>query len=271
MAAEAGKARIAYFVSVHHKPRRFERLMEELYTEDDLFLLHVDAKSRLGLRRDRSGVMDTVRRFAAGRANVHIMRSRFTNWGGWSLSAVLLAAIREALRRDAGWTHFVNLSGQCLPLRTPQEIRSHLAASGDQQFIELRPFASLPADDWHLRFHPMLETPLRAFKLPGRRPEPQGFAFGWKGSQWVILTRAFCEWAEQAPIRKPIFRYLRRMLLSDELLMQTLVVNSPWRDKIAAHYGRAIFWPGPKVLTEADLPDLRAGSALFARKFDDLT
>ena len=261
-------ARLAYFIMVHHKPHAFERLMGEIYTPDDLFLIHVDAKSRLGLKPDRRDVMSAVRRFAAGKPNVRIMRSRFTNWGGWSLSAVLLDAIDEALRASLEWTHFVNLSGQCMPVRSPAEIRRALDAAGERQFIEMRTFDSLPADDWHLRWHPMWETPMRAFRLPGRKQAPKDFTLNWKGSQWVMLTREFCRWVSEAPVRTRISRYLRGLLLSDELLMQTLVANSPWRDRLADHYGRAIVWPGPKVLSLDDLPRLRETPALFARKFD---
>jgi len=57
-------------------------------------------------------------------------------------------------------------------------------------------------------------------------------------------------------------------LLTDELIMQTLVANGPFANRIADDYGREIVWPGPKTFTIEDLPMLRASPALFARKFD---
>jgi Core-2/I-Branching enzyme len=200
--------------------------------------------------------------------NVHLMRPRFTNWGGWSLSQLHLDAIGAALRLDPNWTHFVNLSGQCYPIKTLAEIRLRIAASDGRVFVEMRPFSSLPADDWHLRWHPMLELPHKALKLSGKRPAPGDFELSFKGSQWSILPREFCEWQQTAPIASRIKRYLRGLLLSDELIIQTLVRNGPWRDRLAAQYGREIVWPGPKVMTAADLPRLLASPALFARKFD---
>jgi len=261
-------SRLAYFVMVHHKPYQFEWLMRAIYTPDDLFLIHVDLKSRLGLKKDRRGLMREVRRICAGRPNIVLMRSRATNWGGWSLSRVLIDAIRQALRHPIAWDRFVNLSGQCYPTKPLETIRRELTAAGDRVHVEFRSIADLPADDWHHRWSPMMETPLRAFRLPGRRRPPAGFDITYKGSQWVVLPRGFCEWAVSAPLMRTVANYLRHLLLSDELVIQALVANGPWADRIAPFYGRAIYWPGPKLLTTEDLPAIRASGAWFARKFD---
>lgn len=260
--------RIAYFIMAHHKPRQLEWLLEAIWDPRDLFLLHVDAKSLLGLKPERRGTLAAARRLAARWPNVRLMRPRFTNWGGWSLSRLQLDAIGRLLDADPGWTHFVNLSGQCYPIKPMPEIRRRLAESGETAFVELRHFSTLPPDDWHLRWHPMLELPHRALILRGRRAPPTDFELEHKGSQWCILPRAFCEWQRTAPVRARIGRYLRGLLLSDELVVQTLLRNGPWRDRVAPHYGREIVWPGPKLMTAADLPRLLASPGLFARKFD---
>lgn len=260
---------IAYFIMVHHKPAQFEWLLRAIYTPDDVFLVHVDLKSRLGLKRSRRGLMREVRRICAPYPNVIIMRSRFTNWGGWSLSRTLLAAISHALRLSGNWSHFVNLSGQCYPLKPIEDVRREIVASGDQLHIELRTIADLPIDDWHRGANRMFETPLRAFRLPGRRPPPRGFDITHKGSQWVILPRNFCEWVTTARLTRSISAYMRRLLLTDELLMQTLALNGPFASNIAPSYRRAIIWPGPKVMTVDDLPYLAGSGAWFGRKFDE--
>lgn len=254
---------------VHHKPAQFERLMQAIYDPRDLFLIHVDLKSRLGLRAERTGLMQEVRRIIAGRPNIVLMRSRFTNWGGWSLSRILIDAIGQALRSAIPWQHFINLSGQCHPIKPMTTIRRDLAAYGDRVHVELRLIADLPSDDWHHRMSAMIETPLRAMRLPFRLSPPRDFTITHKGSQWVILPRDFCTWLVRSPLLRRIARYMKRLLLSDELIMQALVTNGPFRDRVAPHYGRAIVWPGPKLLTVDDLPFLQDSQAWFARKFDD--
>jgi hypothetical protein len=257
----------AYLIMVHHKPHQFEWLLNAVYDPQAVFLVHVDLKTRSGLKPDRRGTFERVRELIACKPNIRLMRSRTVNWGGWSQSQLALDAIDQLLDLEGDWTHFINLSGQCYPTTSPEGIRDRLG-SGDQQFIELRPFETLPPDDWHLRWIPMLETPVRAFALPGRRAPPQAFRLSGKGSQWVMLTREFCLWRRTAAVSGAVRRYLKHGLLSDELIFQALVENSPFADQRAAHYGRHIVWPGPRVLTRADLPAISDGGALFGRKFD---
>lgn len=266
------QAGIAYFILAHHRPQQLRWLVEALAHSDDArrdtIILHIDRKSMLGLKAERRGVWQMAKSLAAEYPNVLVMRPRFTNWGGWSLARIQLDAIAMALEASPDWSHFVNLSGQCYPIKPDEQIRQTLAADPDQVFVELRHLSTLPADDWHLRWHPMLELPHRAVKFKGPRLPPADFELAYKGSQWSILPRAFCEWQQRAPIAKPIRRYLSRLLLSDELIIQTLVRNGPWRDKVAPHFGREIVFPGPTVLTRDDLPRLMRSPAFYARKFD---
>lgn len=262
------QARFAYFVMAHRRPEQLRWLIEAIDDPRDLILLHIDLKSLLGMRLDRKGMWKTARDLARGRPNVRLLRPRFTNWGGWSLSRIQLDAVAAALRLSPDWTHFVNLSGQCYPIKPMDRIRAELAAAGDQVFVEMRPFSTLPPDDWHLRWHPMIELPHGVLMRPGPKPPPADFVLDHKGSQWSILPREFCAWQQRAPVGRSIRKYLSGLLLSDELIVQTLVRNSPWRDRVAPHYGREIVWPGPKVMTMADWPRLMASPALFARKFE---
>lgn len=264
------QTRIAWFVMAHQKPEQLRWIVDALAAGDasgELILLHIDLKSMLGLKAERNGMWRTARQLAARYPNVRLLRPRFTNWGGWSLSRLHLDAIDTALRLDPDWTHFVNLSGQCYPIKPLADIRSGLARAGDQAFVELRHFSTLPADDWHLRWHAMVELPFKALTRGPRRP-PGDFELEYKGSQWSILPRGFCAWQRAAPIGARIRAYLRGLLLSDELIMQALVRNGPWRDRVAPHYGREIIWPGPKVMLTEDLPRLLASPGFLARKFD---
>ncbi len=239
---------LAYFIMAHRQPDQLRCLVDALATgaPRDLLLLHVDLKSMLGLKPERTGVWSMARRLAAAHPNVRLMRPRCTNWGGWSLSRIQLDAIGMALDLSPDWSHFINLSGQCFPIKPLDTIRAALAGAGDQAFVELRHFSSLPADDWHLLWQPMIELPHKAVIRRGPRPPPTDFELEYKGSQWSILPRAFCEWQRAAPIAGRIRRYLSGLLLSDELIAQTLVRNGPWRDRVAPHYGREIVWPGPQ-------------------------
>ena len=60
--------RIAYLILAHHKPYQLEWLFEAVYDPRNVFLIHVDAKSLLGLKPERNGTWAAARRLAAGRA-----------------------------------------------------------------------------------------------------------------------------------------------------------------------------------------------------------
>ncbi len=270
-AAREDECMIAWFIMLHRKPEQFEWVLDAIYNPDDIFLVHVDLKSLLNYK-GRGGTWTRVRALIAGRPNIRLMRPRMTNWGGWSLGRIGFDAIDRLLDADANWTHFVNLSGECYPIRPMAEIRGVLGSRPDDVYVETKAFADLPAADWHRRRPRMVETPVRILPLPGQRQPPAKFRLDHKGSQWVILPRAFCEWQRAAPLRRDIDRYMRFSPLSDELVAQTLLLNGPFRDRQAAHYGRAIHLvepePHPRVLTMDDLAWLHASPAFFARKFD---
>ena len=265
------ETRIAWFVLLHHKPAQFEWLLEAIWRPEDLYLVHVDLKSLFNFK-GRGGTWSRVRALIADRPNIRLMRPRSTNWGGWSLGRIGLDAIDRLLDADEGWTHFINVSGECYPARPLAELRADLRSDPDALYVETTPFADLPPATWHVRRPRMVETPVKIVPLPGVRLPPATFQLDHKGSQWVILPRAFCEWQRTSQVRRDMERYLRWTPLSDELVIQTLMLNGPFRDRQAAHFGRALrlVEPAahPEVLTLADLDWLHASGAYLARKFD---
>ena len=107
---------IAWFVMLHHRAEQFEWLLNAIYHPDDLFLIHVDLKSLLNYK-GRGGTYARVKQLVAGKPNIRLMRSRTTNWGGWSLGRISLDAVDILLQAGGTWRHFVNLSGDCYPVR----------------------------------------------------------------------------------------------------------------------------------------------------------
>lgn len=67
-------------------------------------------------------------------------------------------------------------------------------------------------------------------------------------------------------------RYFQQVIYSDEMMFHTILGNSPFRPETGNHYLHFMKWgsdPHPAILTEADVPALRASEKCFARKFDD--
>ena len=166
---------IAWYIMLHNKPDQFEWLLQAIWNPDDIFLVHVDLKSLFNWK-GRGGTYSRVRALAADRPNIRLMRSRSTNWGGWSLGRISLDAIDILLDADAGWTHFINLSGECYPIKSAAHIRDTLRARPDDVYVQTKAFADLPPDDWHPQRPRVFETPLKIVILPGHRAPPKTFA-----------------------------------------------------------------------------------------------
>src|SRR5205807_1301825 len=112
----------------------------------------------------------------------------------------------------------------------------------------------------------------RMLRVPWlRRSFPAGLKpFG--GSAWFVLSdeavRTLVAFEKQNP---EAFRFFRHVRIPDEIFAQTVLLNSPLRDRVANESIHHIEWPGgshPATLRLEDWPRLAASGKLFARKFD---
>lgn len=262
--------KIAYFIMAHHKPRQFAWLFDAIYNPVDLFLVHVDRKSS-------APIHGAIAEQVSGRSNVHLLPSKPLTWGGWSIAAIHLEAIRLLLERDQDWRYFINLSGQDYPLKPSHVIRAELAAKPDRNYVESSTIDSFWRHDRihlyrRLRFY-RFEWAGRVIGTPLPLPRPRGVRTEWKGSGWFTLTRAFCEWITTAPIALECIRALRHTYMPDEFLMQTLGMNGPFAETITGNNRREIVWEArgghPATLTMRHRDRLLGSRADFARKFDE--
>lgn len=261
---------IAYFIVAHHKPRQLARLLDALHDPADSILVHVDRKAPAAVR-------EAIARHAAARPNVDLLPSRRIAWGGWSLAEIHLDAIRRLLERDRAWRWFANLSGQDFPLRSPDAIRAELEAAPERNHLEAAPIDAFPEPERRrlrrrLQFR-YVEAGGEVVETTQAPERPAGVRVDWKGAGWFTLTRAFCEWIVADPLAHRCAAAVRHAFIPDELLMQTLAMNGPFRGTVTGDPRRMIRWtPGarhPETLTMRDRDALLASTAHFARKFDE--
>ncbi len=100
-----------------------------------------------------------------------------------------------------------------------------------------------------------------------------------KGPNWFSITDNFAQYVLQQ--EDWIQAHFRRSVCADELFLQTLAVNSPFRPHIYDEEGRTgsmanlryVDWEGgngnsPRTFQETDRDMLLAQPHLFARKFE---
>lgn len=235
--------RICFYVACHHNALTFASLWKAIYSPTDLFIVHVDRKSPDDFAQRVADIVGTP-------ANVILMPRRRMKWGGWSQVSTELAAMRIALKRG-GWDYFINLSGQDLPTKPIAQLKASLGIANWIRAWSFERVRRNEPNDPHLK---------------QRLPIP--YAWRFKGSQWHMLTRRFCEWLTTSWAVRVMGWYFRFTHIPDETFISSAFVSYCGGESLN-DCGRYLLWPGPKTITLADVPAALADpTTFFARKFD---
>lgn len=258
---------LAYFLLVHRFPAQFKRLLRAIHDPANLYAVHIDRRGGAALHAD-------IAAFAADYPNVRLIESRDAVWGGYSLVDAELRGMAELLARDTRWTHFINLSGQDYPLQPQPAIAAFLRRRPDTEFIRVLDQARIRpatlnriATRWDERGGAVTDSGVARAMPAGVVP--------FIGTQWKIVTRAFCRHACEAPRAATIRQFYRGTFIPDEALFQTILMNGAPYGQIVADDLRLIDWVPdgpiklrPRTFTTADAALLTGSANLFARKFD---
>ncbi len=276
---------IAYVISAYRLPHQLVRLVSRLQDEGVTFLVHVDAKSG-------HEVMGPILEKLGGRPDVHLLDRHPCHWGDFGHVEASLKGIRRIVERRIPCDRVVLLTGQDYPVTDRAAIREFFEAHPDSEYLEHFP---LPREGWFQGGMPRLEhwhfwwggrhieLPVNSRRIPAkpqfigrilpkRRPLPSGLRPYGGGGYWS-LSREAVEYIHAFLGQDPAYcRYFRRVYIPDEIFFQTLLLNSPLRDRVVNDDLRYTVWRddarSPAVLGVGDVADIRASQALFARKFD---
>lgn len=284
----AGQAKVAFVISAYRLPAMLVRLVERLDGPGTATYIHVDAKTP----------EDTFRAMAeplAGRSNVHFLPRHACHWGDFGHVRATLKGLRALIETGQPFDYVVLLTGQDYPLRPRTEIAATLGNAGGSVFMRPMP---IPNQYWtnggtcryenrHFR------AAGRSFAFPGvpfrsarlnaiwsrvarigglYRSFPDGLQ-PWGGSSYWILPADCVRYIDDFVRRSPGFvRFFRSVRIPDEIFFHTIVMNSPFRNRLGTDDRRYVNWAeggdNPRILTSRDLPALLSSGALFARKFD---
>jgi len=220
--------RIAFAINVHSKEtfEAMETLIDALYDPEHLFLVHVDTKFSFSARRASAVV--------AGRENIQLLSLFSLKWGEWSMVQPALSLMTKALNLDAQWDWFIHLSGDSYPVLKPRPLRQRFRDLQGFNFVSasfmpsgLRPMAW---DEWDELWFKRMYFPNPLF--------PQTSLMHYSGSQWIMVSRAFAQFAVES-LDEPAsvatrFRTMhlarqskKAKLMPDENFFQTVLMGSP--------------------------------------------
>jgi hypothetical protein len=255
----------------------------DLLDDDFLFFIHIDRKSVVS-----DAELDAITQHK----NVVLLSRKYTvNWGGLNLLKAIIHLATEAVtNKEVGYIH--TMSGQDFPIKSSRQIKAFFERNEGKQFIEHFP---LPSSRWaegglnRLNYFNLYDTfnrktPLgknlinasvKIQRFLGIRRKPfDAFPSLHGGSVWWSLTTDCVRYVLNKIDEKPgILNRLRYTLCAEEILFQTVLMNSPYKSAIVGNNLTLVLWEyrngnSPATLDQSDLSTLLKSSKLFARRFD---
>ncbi|QJX47021.1 glycosyl transferase [Hymenobacter taeanensis] len=262
--------RIAHLITAHANPSQLQRLIESLQHPDADFYLCIDGKVSLEQFLPLTRLPRVT--LISQRIPIH--------WGTYSIVQSTLLGVREILLTRQPYDYINLLSGSDYPLKPTASIHEYLAAHPRTAFINHRaiythwPAAVYRIDHYDLghyaipyreTFQALINRALPKRTLPNKL-EPYG------GSAWFTIPPFCAQYVLEYLDKHPsVHRFFKFTWGADEVLFQTILANSPFRESMNTSDLRYIDWsedgPSPKVLTLDDALALQTTEAFWARKF----
>lgn len=270
----------AYMIMAYKNWNQLCSLLQSLDDYRNDIYLHIDLKSNFN-----SSILDGI----VGEANIFLIPRINVSWGGFSQIKCEISLLNEALKKKYDYYHL--LSGADMPLHGIDYIDSFFKSNSGKEFIHLSSVApcSLHPDRdricfYHFfqenlgRYSRFLDVPLcklqNLFSI--NRLHDQTFLLA-KGAQWFSITDSFARYVINVlPYWVPFFKM---SFCADELFLQTIVVNSPFYEKLYRSEPddniesnmRLVDWKRgrPYTFRIDDFQQLNESKMLFARKFDE--
>ncbi len=262
--------RLAHLILAHNNPLQLERLVKRLSHKEADVYIHLDAKTDIALFASIGDL-----------PNTHFTKKRIkVMWGEYSTLECALIGMAEILETGIDYTHINLLSGNDYQLQPTETIHKYLFQNAGKTFM----WFDQIFDDWYHGQARINNYDLAEFGFPGRflvanlmskvlpkRKLPYKLtAYG--RAQWLTITPECIEFTLRYMKDHPALRRFFKMTWCvDEVYFQTVLCNSPMRDKIVNNNLRYLELQHdfrPRILTMADAKTLATSGKFYARKFD---
>ena len=261
--------KIAHLILTYANPVQLKRLIDSLAHPDADFYVHVDLKTDIEpfLPLANSHVF-----FVNNRVKVY--------WGAYSIVQATVNSFYEILASRKKYDYVNLLSGQDYALKSADTIHEFFGRQTGKAFMD----ALLIDTEWrealprlrkyhfvnyHFSGRYVLEKTLNLF-APARKMPNNLIPVG--RSQWFTMSlkhiRFIVEYLQKHP---EVQKFFELTWGADEIIFQTILYNSQYRDDIVNDNLRYIDWSegkaSPKTFTMDDFQPLMDSGKLFARKF----
>lgn len=264
---------IAHFILAHTHPKQLCRLVKKLAYPNTVFFIHIDLKSNQADFELLLNEMDHIY-FIKNRVNIQ--------WATYSMVEATINGFKEIVASGLN-IDFVNLlSGQDYPIKSAATFHSFLEKNNGKAFMHCLDVET----EWKEAISRVREYHFNHWKFPGKfrfqklvnfllplRKMPDGLIPVGR-SQWFTISLKHVVFLikriESAPQVVSFFKF---SWAPDELIFQTLLFNSAFKEDIISSNLRYIDWSeglkNPKVLTVEDFQSFMHSDKFFARKFNE--
>ena len=288
--------RVAYLIQAHHQPSHLSRLIKALGADSVHSFVHLDLKADIS---QFPGIVAP---------NVTVLKDRIRVYrGGFSQVRVNLNLLKAAMNHG-DFDYFILLSGVDYPIKPPRLLFDFLGRNSGMNYINFFPLTDdgkFTSTVSHYHLIDTIENAPRVVKKPlelvrgmlNRLYAPRPFVQGmvaYRGSVHACLHRETAAYVLDfvgTPQGKRLLNHLKYAWGPDEVIFQTIILNSPHADRCRYYeldanappnakkqaseaYLHYIEWnparEDPAVLADSDFERLSTSDFFFARKFDEV-
>lgn len=270
----------AYLIIAHKNDLLFKTLIKMLDDERNDIFVHMDVKNKNYRCEDISSLVVHSKVYHCNRIDV--------TWGGYSQIKTELLLLKEATKIGK-YKYYHLLSGQDLPIKTQDEIHKFFDENSGKEFV------AFSSEDFKYRYrinryyffqemigrksNNVLLNKLNglSFKVQDKIKINRNFNLNSRaGSNWFSITDDLARYVIRS--EKWIKKTFKYTLCCDEVFLQTLIINSDFKNKVYHSGGencnsnmRLIDWNrgNPYVFRTSDFYEIVNSNNLFCRKFDE--
>jgi hypothetical protein len=262
--------RVAHLIITYTDPEQTERLIKRMQHPDFDFYIHVDAKLPIHSHKSLTAI-----------PNVYLIRNRIkVQWAAFSTMQAVFNSLQEILDSARTYDFISLMSGQDYPIKSVQYMQEFFAQRKGKLLLKYRSFE----EDWLEGLERVNRYHFTNYKFKGqyrleglvnffvKRRVPSDLKFFGSSMFWAISPEAAEYILEKVDRNYKMKRFFNYTWGSDEFLVQTMLLNSPFAAQVmnenCHYYKHPPKTPSPRTFTTEDFTDIVNSDRIYGRKFD---
>jgi hypothetical protein len=235
--------RIFYLIVVHSNRTMNDALylFRGIRDPRNTVLIHIDVK--FGLEPYSKSILKQEIEECPCGSHVEVASVHNSSWSSWSMNKPTLWGMEKAIKEyDSKWDVFINLSGDTLPVYTPDRISSlfegplkgynFITSHACETGLKPTPISYFP-ERWHKHRHYSQNFPQKLEYIDDTGGQHSNVSLEtYFGSQWMSLQFSWCEFLVQQlerpdslPSRYRDYLIETKKLMTDETFIPTMLMH----------------------------------------------